>query len=120
MLLTTVFALLLSNNDPSGEIPREMPREISNEIPNEIVVVAKPRKCVLSSAGRTLRDADFKRYAAEWAAGLLVRIVVSRAARTQCLAKIMFKLHDYGVTRAEFVDMPGTPMTEIAPARAAK
>ncbi len=116
MLLTTIIALLLSNNDPFGEIPREMP----NEIPNEIVVVAKPRKCVLSSAGRTLRDADFKRHAAEWAAGLPVRIVVPRAARTQCLAKIMFKLHDYGVTKAEFVDMPGTPMTEIAPARAAK
>ncbi len=114
MLLTTVLALLLSSNDPSSEIPRE------------IIVVAKSRTCVVSSAGRTLRNADFKHYAAEWAAGRPVRIVVPRAARTRCLAKIMFKLHDRGVTQAEFVDMPasttasatGAPIAETIPVKA--
>jgi hypothetical protein len=77
-----------------------------NDVPHEIVVVAKSRKCDLAIGGRTIRDADFKRHAAEWAAGRPVRVVVPHAARTQCLAKIMFKLHDLGVTRAEFVDAP--------------
>lgn len=75
-------------------------------VASEVVVVAKSRKCDLAIGGRTMRDADFKRHAAEWAAGRPVRIVVPHAARTQCLAKIMFKLHDRGVTRAEFVDAP--------------
>jgi len=75
-------------------------------VASEVVVVAKSRKCDLAIGGRTMRDADFKRHAAEWAAGRPVRIVVPHAARTQCLAKIMFKLHDRGVTQAEFVDAP--------------
>ena len=75
-------------------------------VDSEVVVVAKSRKCDLAIGGRTMRDADFKRHAAEWAAGRPVRVVVPHAARTQCLAKIMFKLHDRGVTQAEFVDAP--------------
>ncbi|MES3109439.1 hypothetical protein [Sphingomonas aurantiaca] len=75
-------------------------------VTSEVVVVAKSRKCDLAIGGRTMRDADFKRHAAEWAAGRPVRVVVPHAARTQCLAKIVFKLHDRGVTRAEFVDAP--------------
>ena len=106
MILITALALFLSNSAEPDEIPRE------------IIVVAKSRKCDLSSAGRTLRNADFKKYAAEWAAGRPVRIIVPRAARTKCLAKIMFKLHDHGVMQAEFVDMPGTPIIEIAPGKA--
>jgi hypothetical protein len=77
-----------------------------NGVPSEVVVVAKSRKCDLAIGGRTMRDADFKRHAAEWAAGRPVRVVVPHAARTQCLARIMFKLHDRGVTQAEFVDAP--------------
>lgn len=77
-----------------------------SNVPGEIVVVAKPQKCDLAIGGRTMRDANFKRHAGEWAAGRPVRVVVPHAARTQCLAKIMFKLHDRGVTRAEFVDGP--------------
>jgi len=114
MLPITILALLFSNSDT--------PSETAGEIPREIIVVAKSRKCVLSSAGRTLRNADFKHYAAEWAAGRPVRIVVPQAARTQCLAKIMFKLHDYGVTQAEFVDMsldmPGAAVVETVPVKA--
>ncbi|RYF11022.1 MAG: hypothetical protein EOO77_20315 [Oxalobacteraceae bacterium] len=75
-----------------------------NDVPHEIVVVAKSRKCDFALGGRTMRDADFKRHAAEWAAGRPVRVVVPHAVRTRCLAKIMFKLHDLGVTHAEFVD----------------
>ncbi len=103
MIVIVALVLLLSSNDAPSETPRE------------IIVVAKSRKCDLSSAGRTLRNADFRKYAVDWAAGHPVRIVVPRAARTMCLAKIMFKLHDHGVTQAEFVDMPGTPVTETTP-----
>ena len=103
MIVIAALVLLLSSNDAPSETPRE------------IIVVAKSRKCDLSSAGRTLRNADLRKYAVDWAAGHPVRIVVPRAARTMCLAKIMFKLHDHGVTQAEFVDMPGTPVTETTP-----
>ncbi|RMB25708.1 hypothetical protein C8J47_3656 [Sphingomonas sp. PP-F2F-G114-C0414] len=106
MTVIAALVLLLPSSDAPGETPRE------------IIVVAKSRKCDLSSAGWTLRNADFRKYAVEWAAGRPIRIVVPRAARTMCLAKIMFKLHDHGVTRAEFVDMPGTPVTETTPAKA--
>ncbi len=81
---------------------------VSRAIADEILVVAKPRKCDLSVAGRTMRDPEFKVRAAEWAAGRPVRVVVPIDARTKCLAKIMFRLHDKGVTRAEFVDAPTT------------
>ena len=74
----------------------------SQAMTDEILVVAKPRKCDLSVAGRTLRSREFKARAAEWAAGRPVRVVVPTDARTKCLAKIMFRLHDNGVTRAEF------------------
>lgn len=99
MSLPVAFVLLLLDSEVPGEI-----------VPSEIVVVAKPRRCDLSSGGRPMRDSDFKRYAAEWAAGRPVRVVVPYAVRTRCLAKIMFKLHDRGVMRAEFVDAPG-PVT---------
>lgn len=75
---------------------------------DEILLVAKPRKCDLSVAGRTLRSPEFKARAAEWVAGRPVRVVVPTDARTRCLAKIMFRLHDNGVIRAEFVDAPAT------------
>lgn len=82
----------------------------SQAIADEILVVAKPRKCDLSVAGRTMRSSEFKARAAEWAAGRPVRVVVPTDVRTRCLAKIMFRLHDNGVTRAEFVD--ATPMMD--------
>lgn len=84
----------------------------SRSMADEILVVAKPRKCDLSVAGRTLRSPEFKARAVEWAAGRPVRVVVPTDARARCLAKIMFRLHDKGVTRAEFVtesvDPPAT------------
>ncbi|MEG8026113.1 hypothetical protein QP162_20365 [Sphingomonas aurantiaca] len=51
---------------------------------------------------------NLKARAAEWAVGRPVRVVVPTDARTKCLAKIMFRLHDNGVARAEFVDAPTT------------
>jgi hypothetical protein len=84
----------------------------SQTMADEILVVAKSRKCDLSVAGRTLRSPQFKARAAEWAAGRPVRVIVPIDARTRCLAKIMFRLHDNGLTRAEFVaesiDAPAT------------
>ena len=93
--MTLLLALMLLLRDST----------VPDEIPDEIVVVAKSGKCDLSIAGRAIGAPEFRRYAADWAAGWPVRVIVPANARTRCLAKIMFKLHDRGVTRAEFVDM---------------
>ena len=78
----------------------------TGSVGDEIVIVAKSKKCDLAAAGLTLRESEFKVLAGKWAAGRPVRIIVPTGMRTKCLAKIMFKLHDHGVTRAEFVDAP--------------
>ena len=72
---------------------------------DEIVIVAKDRgRCDLSIAGRVIRDPEFRARAAQWAAGRAIRVVVPAGTPTRCLAKIMFKMNDYGIKRAEFVD----------------
>ncbi|HEX8556029.1 MAG TPA: hypothetical protein VF695_15080 [Sphingomonas sp.] len=71
----------------------------------DVVVVAR-NSCDLSVAGKAVRGKALDRYAAEWRAGRPVRIMVPAALRTRCLAKVMFRLHDRGVTRADFIDAP--------------
>ena len=71
----------------------------------DIVVVAR-KSCRLSIAGAAVDGRALDRYAAAWREGRPVRIVVPAGARTRCLAKVMFRLHDRGVTQAEFVDAP--------------
>lgn len=72
--------------------------------PNDDVVVVGKRSCDLSIAGKALRDEALDLHAAEWRAGRRVSIIVPAALRTKCLAKVMFRLQDRGVTQAEFVD----------------
>ncbi|MES2754117.1 MAG: hypothetical protein V4659_05585 [Pseudomonadota bacterium] len=72
----------------------------------EVVVTARRRKCDISIANRTISDREFKKRAAEWAAGIPVRVVAPRQADIRCLAKIAFRLADHGVTRIHFVE-PG-------------
>lgn len=70
----------------------------------DIVVVARRQKCDVSIASRLISDREFRARAREWATGTIVRVHAPARSSYQCLAKIMFKLGDYGVTRAEFVD----------------
>lgn len=86
MSLSPALTLLLQIDGATGQA-----------IADEILVVAKPSKCDLSVAGRTMRSPEFKARAAEWAAGRPVRVVVPTDARTRCLAKIMYRLHDNGM-----------------------
>lgn len=71
---------------------------------DEIIVRATKRKCAVGVADRLLSDKEFKARAAEWAAGKPVRVIVPPRTDYKCLAKIMFKLNDHGVVRADFVD----------------
>jgi hypothetical protein len=73
---------------------------------DEITVVAKKRRCDLSVAGRIIADPEFRARLSEWRVGRPVRVLVPASARMTCLAKIMFRLADHGVTQAEFVDQP--------------
>jgi len=70
------------------------------------VVVTGRRTCDLSTAGRAISGKALDARAAEWRAGRTVRIAVPAGLRSRCLAKVMFRLHDRGVTTAEFVDLP--------------
>lgn len=70
----------------------------------EIVVVAKKRKCRLQLRGALLSDRELDAYAAQWAKGETVKVHVPSSASYKCLATIMFRLSDRGVTRAVFVD----------------
>lgn len=74
--------------------------------PIDVVVVARRRKCDASVAGRVVSDREFRRRAAEWAAGTPVRVVAPTRSDVRCLAKITFRLADKGVKNVEFVE-PG-------------
>lgn len=73
---------------------------------DDIVVTARRRRCDVSIAGRVINSSEFRAHAAEWRVGRPIRVVVPPEARVSCLAKIMFRLADHGVTRAEFIDPP--------------
>lgn len=75
----------------------------------EIVVRAVRQKCRVQLADRLLTNREFAAKARQWAQGEVVRVVSPRGANYQCLAKIAFKLNDYGVTRIHFVDRPEEP-----------
>lgn len=71
---------------------------------DEIIVTAVKKKCRVSIADRIIGDSEFKAKAKEWAAGKPVRVRVPAGSSYTCMAKIMFRLNEYGVTRATFVD----------------
>lgn len=71
---------------------------------DEIIVRATKRKCAVEIADHILSDREFKARAAEWATGKPLRVIVPPRTDYKCLAKIMFKLNDHGVVRADFVD----------------
>jgi hypothetical protein len=71
--------------------------------------VARRRRCEIKIAERIVNDGEFRRRAAEWAAGRPVRVVVRPGESYRCMARIMFRLGDHGVRNAEFVDAPSRP-----------
>ena len=88
----SLLALILLQVAPPGEA--------------EVVVIARRRTCEISIADRIVKDREFRARAREWANGTPVRVVVADRADYRCLAKIAFRLKDYGVTRIVF-DPPG-------------
>ena len=70
----------------------------------EVVVVATRKRCGIAIANRLLSSKEFNQRSAEWARGVPVRVRVPAGSDYRCLAKIMFRLADKGVTRAQFVD----------------
>jgi len=75
----------------------------------DIVIVARKRKCRVQLKGTLLSDRELDSYAAQWAKGEAVKVHVPSTASYQCLAKIMFRLSDRGVTRAQFIDERTVP-----------
>jgi hypothetical protein len=75
----------------------------------DVVVVARKRKCRVQLKGVLLSDRELDSYAAQWARGERIRVHVPSNASYKCLATIMFRLHDRGVTRAEFIDERTVP-----------
>ena len=68
----------------------------------EVVVTARRRSCQVSIADRVVGSREFRARAAEWRAGTPVRVVVADGADYRCLARIAFRLREYGVTRIIF------------------
>ena len=88
---------------------------------DEVVVTAKKRKCEPAVADRIVKDKEFRARAAEWAGGTPVRVVLERGASYKCLARIVFKLNEYGVTRVLFdppsAQPPPQPLSSPPPRR---
>lgn len=84
--------------------PPEQPAAAGAASGDEVVVVARRRGCGLQIADHILSDREFRARAAEWAAGRRLRIAVPPGSSYRCQAEILFRLHRYGVTLAEFVD----------------
>ena len=101
------LALLLAQATPP-------PPDVTGD---DIVVVAAKQKCRLRFAERDLSDGEFRRRAAEWAAGKPVRVIARRSEDIKCLAKIAFRLADRGVKLIQFVE-PGD--LDAAPAQSWK
>ena len=72
--------------------------------PADIGVKARKQRCDVSVANRILSDREFDARAAEWAAGVPVRVHAPDGSGHKCLAKIFFKLTNRGVRQVEFVD----------------
>lgn len=95
-----------------------VPAETAAPTGDDIVVVAAKEKCRVRFADRDMSDGEFRRRAAEWAAGKPVRVVARRSTDIKCLSKIAFRLADHGVKRIDFVEpkdvAPGaTPLGEL-------
>ena len=95
MILAPLLALLIQAQPaPEGDL---------------IVVTAERRKCSMKLANRVLSDPEFKAHLAEWRVGRPLRVYAPAGASYKCLAKIVFKLNDKGVTNFRFVDHPDAP-----------
>jgi len=101
-MLTALFLLALAR--------QAAPADVIDPADEIVVVSSRKRKCRMELAHRVLSDSEFKARAAEWAAGKPVRVLVPPRTDYKCLAKIMFKLNEHGVRRANFIDVKGEPV----------
>jgi hypothetical protein len=77
----------------------------------EIVVVAtRPGECRVRLADRTLSNRQLAAHAARWAReGRPLRVVRPRGADYRCMARIAFRLNDFGVRLIHFVERGEQP-----------
>ena len=95
MILAPLLAMLLQvQAAPEGDM---------------IVVTAERKKCSMKLASRVLSDPEFEAHLPEWRAGRPLRVYAPAGASYKCLARIVFKLNDKGVTNFRFVDRPDAP-----------
>ena len=77
---------------------------VTDQQPEDIVVQAKRARCSVQLRGREMSNREFDAHVRDWARGVPVRVIAPDRASYRCLARIMFKLSDKGVTAVEFVD----------------
>jgi hypothetical protein len=99
-VLLPLFAAALQAAAPQSVTPPSLPLPAQDEV----VVVATRKRCGIAIADRILSSREFNQRSAEWARGVAIRVAVPAGSDYRCLAKIMFRLADRGVIRAEFID----------------
>jgi biopolymer transport protein ExbD len=102
-----ILPLILAGNLAAA--PPAAAAQAGQPAATDIVIVARKRKCRVQLKGALLSDRELDAYAAQWAKGEAVKVHVPSTASYQCLAKIMFRLNDRGVTRAQFIDERTVP-----------
>jgi hypothetical protein len=91
-------------------VPQEPPA-VEGE---EIVVTARRKKCTPAIAEDVIRDPLFVRRSADWRRGVAVRVKVPLGSPYMCLARIAFRLNEYGVKLVYFDDgQPKPPATNM-------
>ena len=87
-------------------ISQAQPAETAAAAPTIVVTGARPRRCRVRLADRSLSDRQLAAHAREWAAlGTPVSVVHSPGAHYRCLARIAFRLQDRGVRLTHYVGM---------------
>lgn len=73
----------------------------------DIVVNATRGRCEIVYAGSALDGRAISRLADGWPAGRPLRVMEPRAAKRECLVKVMLRLAQRGFTTVQFISPPG-------------
>lgn len=102
-MMTAALLALAFLQAPQAALPEVDAEEI-------VIVASRPGKCQVQLADRTLSSRQLAAHAARWASGgTPVRVVRPRGADYRCMARLAFRLGDYGVRLIQFVDRGAQP-----------
>ena len=112
MISTILLAAMLGQAPPAaamlGQAPPAAARAPAEEAQEIVVTGTRRSGCRVQLADRTLTRRQLAERARIWAAeGRPVRVVRPAGAGYDCMARIAFRLGDYGVRFIHFVDRPG-------------